>query len=259
MKHLFLSIIATLGIVHAASIHIVAKENCPYYCSPYAVDKGFVVDIAAHVFKGFGYTIDYTTVATNEAAVKGLHDRDFDIFLSDEQHKETGLIFVKTPLAYRYNVILVPKLSKWRLKDPEGLNHIKIAVREEQSYSPLIQRHIDRYKDDQQKIVYSKGKYGLKDNLVKLQYNEVNAIIDNQHLMQYFYHEKRKLFPFKVANKLQAKEVYGIFSNKNYKATKHAKRFNRALKQLQGSSEMAQLLSHYGLIEKNIQKPRGLK
>lgn len=255
MKHLLLSLIMSFSLLNGATLTLVAKEQCPYYCSEQGDEKGFVVDIATRIFEQLGYKVRYKTVTSEESALKGLDEKEFDAFLSDSHPMGSTLIFAKTPIAYRYDVILLPKYSKWQLQDPDSLSQLRIGLCEERSYSPLIEQHLKKYRHDKEKVNMSSGKFSLKDALKKLKYSKVDAIIGNQHQMQYFYHQKRKDFPFKVAQKLESTPINILFSERNYKAKKHAQQFNRAFKKLQGTPDMDLLLKKYGLLEQHIQRP----
>ncbi len=255
MKRLILSMLGTLTLIHA-SVVIVAKPYCPYYCSNLSPQKGFAVDIATHIFEQQGYSVEYKTVRTKEAALKGLANKEYTVYLSDEQAMGPGLIFAKTPISYKYDVFLVPKLSKWKPKTLKDLQSIRIGIRKSRNYPPSVREYLDKNRENEERIEVSKGKYALKDNLVKLQYNKIGTMIDNQHQMQYYYHKRKKPFPFKVAKKLEGSAVYAIFSTRDYKAKKYARQFNRMLKKLQESQAMSKLLKPYGLIKKDLEQPR---
>lgn len=256
MKHIFLLCILFSMLLKAATITLVSIENCPYYCADTAEDKGFIVDIATHVFTKYGYKVKYVTVESNDEAVQGVREKRYDAILGASSKETPDLIFTKTPLAYSYDVILVPKYSKWRYSSPASLNTLTLGVVKDRVYDDPINEHIAKYKDDPTKVQMTEGRYAMKHNLKKLRYEKVTALIDNQHSLQYFYAQKKKLFPFKVAKKLSPTAIKIAFSPKDYKAGKYAKMFGRGLRKLKGTKEMGLIVKKYGLIEKNIQAPK---
>ena len=256
MKHIFLLCILFSMLLKAATITLVAKEDCPYYCADTAQDKGFIVDIATHVFTKYGYKVKYVTAASHEEAVESIREKRYDAVLGASPKETPDLIFTKTPLAYSYDVILVPKHSKWKYRSPASLNTLTLGVVQDRVYDDHINERITKYKEDPTKIQMEEGSYAMKHNLKKLRYEKVKAIIDNQHSLQYFYAQKKKLFPFKVAKKLSPTAIKIAFSPKDYKAPEYARKFSRGLLKLKGTKEMRLILKKYGLIEKNIQAPK---
>lgn len=256
MKHILLLCILFSMLLKAATITLVAKEDCPYYCTDTAKEKGFVVDIATHVFSKLGYKVKYETVESHKEAVQGILEKKYDAVLGASPKETPDLIFAKSILAYSYDVILVPKRSKWKYDSPVSLNTLTLAVVQDRVYDDIINEHIDKYKEDPTKVQMTEGNYAMKHNLKKLRYEKVNALIDNQHSLQYFYAQKKKLFPFKVAKKLTPTAVRIAFSPKDYKAPEYARKFSRELRKLKGTKEMNLILKRYGLIEKNIQSPK---
>lgn len=243
-------------LLKAATITLVADERCPYYCADTAEDKGFIVDIATHVFTQYGYKVKYVTAESPKEAIQGLREKRYDAILGASSKETPDLIFAKCTLAYSYDVILVPKRSKWKYTSPASLNTLTLGVVQDRVYDDAINEHIAKYKEDPTKIKMSEGNYAMKHNLKKLRDEKVTAIIDNQHSLQYFYAKQKKLFPFKVAKKLSPSTIEIAFSPKHYKAEKYAKMFSRGLRKLKGTKEMGLILKKYGLIEKNIQAPK---
>jgi ABC-type amino acid transport substrate-binding protein len=165
------------------------------------------------------------------------------------------LIFARHPLSYTYDTIVVPKHSKWKYKSPASLNSLTLGVIKGRKYDAIINKHIATYKDDNRKVQFAEGKYAGKENLKKLRYEKITALVDNQHKLQYFYHKRKKLFPFKVAKKLSYLPMKIAFSPKDYKAQRRARAFSYELNKLRGSKQMDMILKKYGLIEQNIQPP----
>jgi len=256
MKHIFLLFILFSMLLKAATITLIAEENCPYYCTDTAKDKGFVVDIASHVFTELGYKVKYVTAESHEKALEGIREKKYDAILGASPKETPDLIFAKATLSYAYDVILVPKRSKWKYSSPASLNTLTLGVVQDRVYDDPINEHIAKHKEDPTKIQMTEGKYAMKHNLKKLRYEKVNALIDNQHSLQYFYAQQKKLFPFKVAKKLSPTAVKIAFSPTDYKAPEYARKFSRGLRNLKGTKEMALILKKYGLIEKNIKSPK---
>ena len=256
MKQIFLLITLFTSLLNAGKISIVAGERCPYYCSADSKDKGFVIDIVEHVFAQYGYKITYTSLLSKEQAIADIREDRYEAIIDVTKKETPELIFAKHPIAYSYDVILVPKYSQWKYQSPSSLNSLKIGAREDYHYGKLIQQHILKHKDNPKKIQLLSGKYAMKHNLKKLRYEKITALVDNQHSLQYFYAKKKKLFPFKAAKKLSPAAIKIAFAPSNYNAQKYAQIFNRGIRKLQGSKEMGLLLKKYGLIEQNIAAPK---
>ena len=256
MKQLFLLFILFSTLSQAATMTIVAAEDCPYYCTDSAEDKGFVVDIATHVFTVLGYKVKYVSVDSQEKAIEGVRENKYDAILGVTKKEAPDLIFSVHTLAYSYDAIVVPKNSKWKYSSPASLEALTLGVVQERSYDDAINEHIAKYKEDPTKVKIASGTYAMKRNLKDLRYEKITALIDNQHSLQYYFEKQKKLFPFKVAKKLSPTAIKIAFSPKNYKAEKYAKMFSRGLRKLKGTQQMGLILKKYGLIEKNIMRPQ---
>ena len=155
------------SLLNAGMISIVAGERCPYYCSKDNRDKGFVIDIAEHVFAQYGYKIKYTSLPSKEQAIAAIRENKYEAIIDVSRKEVPELIYAKEPLAYSYDVILVPKHSKWKYTSPSSLNDLHIGAREDYDYGKLIQKHIQRHKDNPEKVELLSGKYAMKHNLKK--------------------------------------------------------------------------------------------
>lgn len=256
MKQLFLFFSLLPTLLNAVTITIAAVENCPYNCEENAQDKGFVIDIATHVFSQMDDSVEYITVDSKEKAIEGVRSKKYDALIGITPKEAPDLIFARYPISYAYDVILVPKYSKWKYKSSASLDDLILGVIQDHDYDDVIKDHISKYKDDRSKVQIVGGKYASKDNLKKLRYEKITALVDNQHSLQYFYAKKKKLFPYKVAKKLSYSKINIAFSPKDYKAQKRARTFSRELLKLRGTQEMKSILKKYGLIERNILPPQ---
>ncbi len=254
MRPLFLLLIA--AFLNAATITLVAERNCPYSCVDSGKDKGFVIDIASYVFSQMGYKVEYKNIESKEKALEGLRSKEYDALIGISPKEAPDLIFSRYALAYSHDVIVVPKYSKWKYTSPASLDVLTLGVIDGYDYDDVINDHVLKHKDDKRKVQVVGGKYASKDNLKKLRYDKITALIDNQHRLQYFYAKKKKLFPFKVAKKLNYSEIRIAFSPKDYKAKQRARSFSHELNKLQGSPQMQSILKRYGLIERNILPPQ---
>jgi len=252
LRPLFLLLILLTALLNAATITVVAEKNCPYACADNAKQKGFVIDIVSHIFSQMDYKVEYITADSKEKAIAGLRTKKYDALIGVTSKEAPDLIFARFPLAYTYDTIVVPKHSKWKYKAPQSLNLLTLGVIKGRKYDALINRHIATYKDDNRKVQFAEGKYAGKENLKKLRYEKITALVDNQHKLQYFYHTRKKLFPFKVAKKLGYTPIKIAFSPKDYKAQRRARAFSHEFKKLRGSQQMRMILKQYGLIEQNI-------
>ncbi len=254
MRPIFLLLVATL--LNAATITLVAEKNCPYACAADEKDKGFVIDIASYVFSQMGYKVEYKNIESKEKALEKLRSKEYDALIGISPKEAPDLIFSRYPLAYSYDVIVVPKYSKWKYTSPASLDMLTLGVIDGHTYDSVINNHVLQHKGDNSKVQIIGGKYASKDNLKKLRYDKITALVDNQHALQYYYAKRKKLFPFKVAKKFGYSAIKIAFSPKDYKAKRRARGFSYELNKLRGSQEMQSILKKYGLIERNILPPQ---
>jgi len=237
---------------HANIIKLVGVTNCPYTCSENEANPGFVVDLIAEVFKKEGFEISYTSFKDYEEALETIKTGNSDIMIDVDPSKNPELIFMKKPLAYKHNVIVVPKYLKWKYTSPQSLNELKLAVIEEEIYTNEISEYIAKNKTNPSRINVKSGHLARKHNLKDLRFEKVDALIDDRIALRYFYYKKHKPFAFKVAYTASSKAIHIAFAAKNYRSNKYKEILYRGLKKLTHTQKIKTIFSKYGLSEAYI-------
>lgn len=252
MKHTILLLLILAGLTHANTITVVTQENCPYICKKDKKNKGFLIDIVTHLFNRAGYKLEYTIASSHEQSVEDVRVHKFDAIIGTTPPETPGFIFPKLPLAYSYDVMIVPKYSKWKYRSPSSLDELTLGLEEGRDYNDAINKHIEKNKDDSSKVQLISGKNVLKHNLRKLRFEKVSATIGDRVMLRHFYFQKRKPFVFKVAHTYQTETVYIAFSPQNYKSKQYAEILYKWQQKLKGTQEIKEILQKYGLSEAYI-------
>jgi polar amino acid transport system substrate-binding protein len=242
--------------VNAKTITLTADEWCPYNCFDGAQNKGFLVDIFTHIFNKEGYAVKYSISKSYAQAIVDVREHKFDALIGSTQKEAPDFIFPELPLAYSYDIIITSKDSKWEYTSPKSLTELKLGVVKDYEYDLFIQRHIARYQHDKEMVQVISGNNSLKYNLKKLRLQYINAMIDDQLLIQYYYTKLKQPFPFKIAKLLENYPLYIAFSPANPKSKEYALILSRGLRALIGTEEMRVILAKYGLTEENILHPQ---
>lgn len=256
MKHTILLFLFLIGSAHAYTITVVTQEKCPYVCSSDEKNKGFLIDIVTHLFNRAGYDVEYTTSSSHEQAVEDVRVHKFDAIIGTTPPETPGFIFPKLPLAYSYDVMIVPKYSKWKYTSQSSLDDLLLGLEEGREYNDTINKHIEKNKDDSSKVQLISGKNILKHNLRKLRFEKVSATVSDRVMLRYFYFKKKKPFAFKVAHTYQTETIYIAFSPQNYKSKQYAEILYKWQQKLKGTQEIKEILQKYGLTEAYIRPLR---
>lgn len=260
MKYLIFFLLSYLYILNASTLQLVSTTNCPYTCGEEEQDKGFVIDIVKHVFNEAGYKVVYTSVNTEEESLNGVRTGKYDLMVGADPIKNPELVFMKKPLGYTYNIIAVPTYSKWKYDSVKSLSALKLAAIKEVTYTKEISQYLHKYKykHNNPKVQMKSGHLARAQNLKKLRFDKVTAIIDDRISLRYFYFKKKKKFAFKIAHTSKSKAINIAFSPKSYRANKYKKILYKALKKLKGSQELKEIMKKYGLSEAYIRPIVGI-
>lgn len=250
---LIISLLLVLTVyAHANTITIVAQGNCPYICQNDPDKKGFLIDMVTYIFGKAGYTVNFTASSSQEQAIEDVRIHKVDAIIGISPQEAPGLIFPKSPLVYSYDVMVVPSYSKWKYTSTSSLDDLVLGLEEGRIYKDEINKHIEKNKGNENKVQLTSGSYALKNNLLKLRFEKVSAIIEDRSVLRNFYFEKKKPFAFKVAHTYQTKSIYIAFSPKDYKSKQYAEILYQWQQKLEETPEMKEILKNYGLTQAYI-------
>lgn len=259
MKLLLSLFILLSGLSYASTVTVVASERCPYTCATTPDEKGFLVDIATYIFNQAGYDVDYTVSDSHDKAIEDVRMHKYDAIIGTDPKEAPDFIFPKVPLAYSYDVLIVPKYSKWKYTTPSSLDSLLLGLEDGRLYNDAINRHIEINRNDPEKIDLINGSYILKHNLKKLRFEKISATVEDRAVLRHFYFEKKKPFAFKVAHTYHTKSIYIAFSPKNYKSKQYAEIFYKWYQTIKGTQELKNILQKYGLTEAYIRPLSSIK
>ena len=208
--------------------------------------------MVSHVFKKAGYDLTYTSIDSQKDALLAVKEGKFDLLIGVDSQKDKDLIYMKKPLVYTYNVIAVPKYSKWKYESIESLHKLRLAAINELNYDDEIGEYIRKYKYDATKVQMKSGNLARKQNLKRLRFEKVDALIDDRVSLRYFYFKTKKPFAFKIAHTTKPHPIEAAFSPKTYRSKKYSEILYQGLKQLKKSEAIKGIMQKYGLSEAYI-------
>jgi len=251
MKYIF-ALLFFLSSLTASMIHIVFVPNCPYSCASDTNQKGFLVDTITYIFEKAGYDVVSTFSSSHQEAFTDVKNGKFDLLIDTHLQKEKQLIYMKKPMGYTHNLIVVPKYSKWKYTSVNSLKELHLAAIKELTYNKEINNYLLQYKNNPTKVQIASGHLARKRNLKKLKFDKVNALIDDRVSLRYFYHKTKKPFAFKIAYTSKPKPIEIAFSPKSYRSKKYQELLYKELKRLKGSQKIEEIMQIYGLSEAYI-------
>jgi len=252
MKHLFLLLFLIVS-AYAKVISVAYLPQCPYTCDTKSNEKGFVLDMLTEAFKKAGYDLEFIQLESNKQGLAELKEGKFDLLVYLGPGKPEGFVYMKKPLGYTSNVMAVQKYSKWRYDSPSSLKKIRLATRSELVYGDdELYNYVKKYKYDPKRVEMRSGHLAQKQNLKRLRFEKVDALIDDRIALRYFYFKSKKPFGFKIAHTSPSNPIEIAFSPKSYRSKKYAELLYKNLKKLRKSPSLKKILKNYGLSETYI-------
>ncbi len=267
----FLSIVGIClmaqGAADGRELKIVTAEFCPYVCNvrDARAKPGFVIDIFKAIFEDAGYTVKLE-VQPWTRALKTFNDNkgEFDgLIAATRLHPVDKAIAVFPDIEIcRYtHQFYAPKdsplLGKWEYQGLESLTDIKLGCVKGWSYSSIA---LTEYVNDPPpgaSVYAMHGEKVLYRNLRMLLRGNTDLYVENQYMVDYFFHQKNEIGEIdpdqivavdNVPVDKGAASSYPVFyQEKN--GEQYARIFSQGIKKLRKSGKLDPILAAYGLTD----------
>lgn len=238
------------------TITLAADPWCPYNCSADSKNAGFMVDIARKILAKHGVTVRYLEVPWVRA-LKGAKAGDYDGVIGASRMEAKGFVFPDLPQGQMQNVFWVLKGSPWHYQGPASLRGKRLAIIAGYGYGPEIERYLDN-PEHQNNIIRLYGKAPLANGIAMLEYANVDILLEDRSVMQYYLRQHPSQALIKAAGNTTLaaafSDVYVAFSPAKMHSARYAKWLTKGMKDLRKTGELKTLLAPYGV--QDWQKPK---
>lgn len=255
MYHFLTAIVAFFFLLSSAraeeAITIVADHWCPYNCDPLSDKPGYMIEIAQKAFRRHGITVEYQTMPWTRA-IEETRLFKHTAIVGASQNDAPDFVFPKIPQGWMENVFYVIKGSKWRYSGEPSLEHISFGAVADYAYGNPIDAYIEKHKDDLKRVQLVAGDNALDLNIKKLMAGRIDALIEDEHVMNYYLSQRsaairEKLMEAGSLPPSRQSSLYIAFSPEAPEAKKYADILTKELEKMRKSGELKKILDRYSV------------
>ena len=200
------------------NIVLVADECCPYNCDANDSLPGYVIETAKEIFEPLGYRVIYKEVSWNRA-IHGARTGEFNAIIGATKREAPDFIFPEKIIGVASQCFYTLQNSSWVFTDLNSLNDISLGAIESYSYGRLKELYIDPNKENPQKIQLITGDSPLERNIRKLILGRIDAIIEDENVIQFELNRINSEIKLKNAGLFQKEDIYLAFFSIGCKST----------------------------------------
>lgn len=253
MKQLLFVIFVVSGIfscsvpTSAQTITLVADEWPPFNTTMNSEEEGYLVEIARKVFESQGYTIVYENMPWKRALEMTLTGKA-DGAIGASKNDGKGLIFPSEELARTKMAFYVKDGTPWRFTERSSISQVSLGAIAGYDYRNWLNTYIQANKDNFTKVQIITGDEPLKRNLTKLMLGRIDAVVDNEAVIQYVAKKMGISDTIECAGyDSEPSFIYIAFSPNNPESPKHAEMLSQGIVRLRENGELKKILDKYGL------------
>ena len=172
----FLILIPLISIAHADTITLAGDEWCPINCNPNSDHEGFMVDIARQVFAEKGHVVEYKIIPWNRSLQMARSDKINGVVGSYVEDCP-DFVFPENEQALIGFSFFVKEDSPWVFSGMASLGEIRLGVAANYSYGDALDRYIEQYKQDSDRVQINYGNTPVENNLRKLLTGRIDAVV----------------------------------------------------------------------------------
>jgi len=243
----FIIVLLFFTLSRADVITFAADEYCPYNCTPESEKPGYLIEIAQLIFQQHNHEVKYILANSFDESIQKTRSGEYDAILSVLKIDVSDFIFPLHPQIIVDNVFFVRKEFNWQYNGVESLKKIRLGHIVGYSYFKELDEYIATKHSDSARVQDVSGPSAFLYNLKKLRYRQIDAIIEDRYVIDYYYQERHEVNPFKVAERLFSNELYIAFSPKGKHSKEYAKILSDGMIRLQKDGTLETILEKYGL------------
>lgn len=246
---IILSLLFTFPAIAAETITIVADRWCPFNCGPKDERPGFMIEIAKQAFARHGIEVEYSTLPWSRA-IEETRQGKHTAIVGSSHNDAPDFVFPQISQGKVNNKFYVKKGDGWWFKNIKSLSRVSLGAIADYAYNDELDAYIQKYKSDPKRVQLVSGENALDSNVKKLMAGRISALIESQHVVDYYLMQQSLPGALSDAGDLpptQDDNVYLAFSPKNPNARRYADIVSEEVKEMRKSGKLQQILTNYGV------------
>jgi polar amino acid transport system substrate-binding protein len=227
----------------ADNITLLSDPWCPYACDSQE-KSGLMVDAAKTILTKAGHTVEFKIVPWDKA-IELVAEGKNNAIVAAYRADAPSFIFPTEASAFSRSCFFVKPTTAWKYTGPLSLNNTKFTAVEGYSYSPDIDKFIEK---NSGKVNLDKSDNPLDANIALVESGKFEALIEDEQVMHYHLNELNKSASFNKVGCTRFKKLYIAFSPKlAEQSDRYSEILSAGLKAMKASGELSTLYKKYGL------------
>lgn len=239
------------GGAGADTITLVADEWCPFNCEPGSDEPGYVIEIARKVFGEAGHSLSYEVLPWKRAVIMTRQGK-YNGVIGAVREEAEDFIFPKEEIDRASTDFFVRKGDPWRFDGVDSLKKVRLGAILDYSYAAVLDEYIA---NNRNKVDLATGDDAIDRNLKKLVHGRIDVMLEQEVVVRYA--AKRLGFSDKIefaGNDNVYDPLYVAFSPADPKSPQYAAIFDKGIRKLRDSGELAKILARYGLTDWKVEQ-----
>ncbi|WP_215782101.1 ABC transporter substrate-binding protein [Paludibacterium sp. B53371] len=206
--------------------------------------NGYAIDVLKAIFEPKGIAIVFRSTPWARA-IGDARTGKCDGVIGAQRSEIAGFVIPQEELGQGRQAFYVRKDSAWRFQSTDSLKQVTLAVIKDYSYSQAINQYVRDHRD---RVYVGVGEQPLQHNLQMLIHRRVDAVVDDETVMQYAIHRAGLTQQVVLAGYDTGTEKnYIAFSPANPASVTYASMLDEGMRRLRKNGQLRRILARYGL------------
>lgn len=229
------------------NIVIAADPWCPHNCEAGSDREGYMVDIAREVLGEAGYTVEYVNVSWARA-LQMTREGQLDAVVGAFTTDAPDFVFPDLPQGRSAIALFTHHENRWIYDGLESLHNQKLLVLNGYSYTSELDRYIEEYQHDPDRIWVISGPAPLDRAIYLLDQHRTDIFAEDTYVMAWWaMNTDEDITPPRQAGLVGETEAFVAFSPAREDAKELAELLAKGTRQMLTSGRAQQILDQYGL------------
>lgn len=230
------------------TILIGADPWCPHNCTAGSSHEGYMVDLVREVLEAEGYQVEYINISWARA-LRLTREGKLDAVVGAFRTDAPDFVFPRVPQGRSLISFYTHPDNQWTWKGIDSLEGQALMGINSYSYSPALDRYINRHEGDAGKVWILSGPAPLARAVELLERKRMDVFVGDGHVMGWFLNTDKPEFKPRLAGILSTIPAYVAFSPTRTDAGNLAALVSNGTERLTESGRLKEILARYGLKE----------
>lgn len=232
----------------AETIVLKADRWCPFNCEPTEKGKqenGYMIDVARMIFERKGHNVVYQVDSWSNA-IRSVREGKATGLVATTIADAPDFIYSEKHMGTNKECFYVKKADAWEFLSTENLKGRKLGTVDSYAYSAEVTAFI---LENPKMITKVAGDNPLEKNLALLDKGDIDTIVENPFVFNYFTEKKKIRDQYADAGCTTGDDLYIAFSPKNPRSKEFAKMLSDGILQLRKDGSLDKIINKYSLKE----------